>query len=70
MILKDGQMVGRVTSSRFSPTLDRPIGLAWVRYDLSAVSTKLSIRLENKTDVTATILDHGAFDPDGKVMKA
>lgn len=38
----DGQPAGTVCSGGFSPTLDRPIAMAYVRRDCSAVGTRLS----------------------------
>ncbi len=39
-----GQLVGRVTSARYSPTLERSIGLGWVKSDYTAVGSKLNLR--------------------------
>ena len=34
-VLQDGMPVGKVTSARFSPSVGRGFGLAWVPVDLS-----------------------------------
>jgi sarcosine oxidase subunit alpha len=44
-IVRDGRAVGRVTSSKYSPTLERPIGLAWVPAADAVDGTPLTIRL-------------------------
>jgi sarcosine oxidase subunit alpha len=41
----NGYPVGRVTSARYSPALDRVIGLAWVPVSLAAVGADLHIEL-------------------------
>ncbi|MBF0277408.1 MAG: FAD-dependent oxidoreductase [SAR324 cluster bacterium] len=65
-ILKNGKIIGRVTSSRMSPTLGFGIGLAWVPRDLSGAGSRFQIRLANGQDVTAETLDHAAYDPQGE----
>jgi aminomethyltransferase len=42
-ICKDGQPVGRVTSGTFSPTLQKPIAMGYVRPDLAATGTTLCV---------------------------
>ena len=66
----DVKIAGRVTSSRLSPTLKRGVGLAWVRKDMADFGNNFTIRLENGHDVTATVLDHAAYDPEGLRLKS
>ena len=66
----DVKIAGRVTSSRLSPTLKRGVGLAWVRKDMADFGNNFTIRLENGRDVTATVLDHAAYDPEGLRLKS
>ena len=68
-ILEKGEIVGRVTSSRFSPTLKHGIGLAWVRKEMSESGNSFMIRNADGSDVKATILDHAAYDPEGLLLK-
>jgi aminomethyltransferase len=42
-VTKDGREIGQVTSGTFSPTLHKPIGLAFVDIALSAPDTEISI---------------------------
>jgi sarcosine oxidase subunit alpha len=65
-----GELVGRVTSSRRSPTLNRGIGLAWVRADLASPGQPFTIRCSDGQEVTATILDHAAYDPEGLKLRS
>ena len=66
----DNRVVGRVTSSRRSPTLGKGIGLVWLTADLAVPERDFSIRLVNGQMVKATVLDHAAYDPDGSRLKA
>jgi len=65
-----GKLIGRVTSSRLSPTLNRGIGLAWVKSEQSKPGTQFTIRCSNGQEVVATVLDHAAYDPQGTRLKA
>jgi aminomethyltransferase len=47
-ILKDGESVGRVTSGTFSPMLEKPIGLGYVRIEHTAVGTELEIDIRGR----------------------
>ena len=48
----EGKNAGRITSVTFSPTLEKTIALAYVRYDYLAAHTKLTIN-----DFTASVKD-------------
>jgi sarcosine oxidase subunit alpha len=57
---------GRVTSSRFSPTLRRSICLAIVSARLARPGSVVTIRLPDGSTATATVMEHHAhFDIDG-----
>lgn len=43
-----GQAVGVVTSGTFAPSLEQPIALAYVRSDLAAVGTELTVEVRGK----------------------
>jgi sarcosine oxidase, subunit alpha len=66
----EGQVVGRVTSSRRSPTLDIGIGLAWLAKDLAQPERQFTIRLGNGQQVQATVLAQAAYDPEGTRLTA
>ena len=60
------EIVGRITSSRFSPTLERSICLAQVKPELAAPGTGLTVLLVNGKRITARVIEHHAhFDPKG-----
>jgi sarcosine oxidase subunit alpha len=69
-VFADGRIIGRVTSSRRSPTVGRGIGLAWVKAEFAVPGATVTIRLSDGRDVTATVLDHAVYDPEGDRMKA
>jgi sarcosine oxidase subunit alpha len=62
----DREIVGRVTSSRFSPTLERSICLGFVSPHLEGPGTVVTIRLPDGRRVPARVTEHLAhFDPEG-----
>ena len=73
-IVKDGSggkldIIGWVTSSRFSPTLQEPIGLCWLPADLAAQNcAPFTIRMNGNLEEARVY--HGAFyDPDGERLR-
>lgn len=71
-ILRAGtkEIVGRITSSRFSPTLERSICLAQVTQEFAAAGTELTVLLINGERITATVMEHHAhFDPEGARLR-
>ena len=64
------QIVGRITSSRMSPTLDRSICLGFVAPHLSHPDAVVRVRLPDGTDVSARVMEqHAHFDPDGARLR-
>ncbi len=60
------EIVGRITSSRMSPTLARSICLGQVDQSLAAAGTKVTVLLIDGQRVTATVQEHHAhFDHEG-----
>ena len=67
IISDDGHIVGRITSSRMSPTLGHPICLAQLAAHLAEPGTRVTIRLPDGRDVVAEVAAHHAHvDPEGK----
>ncbi len=63
---ESNQILGRVTSSRMSPTLQRSICLAQVTPEVSQPESKITILLASGRRVPATVLSgHAHFDPSG-----
>lgn len=69
-LVEGSRIVGRVTSSRFSPTLERAIGLGFVTERLSAPGTVVTVRLEDGTTAPVTVMaQHAHFDPEGTRLR-
>jgi sarcosine oxidase subunit alpha len=67
-VVEQGVPVGRVTSARFSPTLQRSLGLAWVPASRSAVGDRFLIRW-NGIDVAAVVVPLPFYDPTGARLR-
>ena len=66
LIVEGTTIVGRITSSRMSPTLRRSICMALLREDLSKAGTSLTIRLPDGRLVPAQVAERRThFDPQG-----
>jgi sarcosine oxidase, subunit alpha len=69
-IVVDGATVGRITSSRFSPTLQRGICLGQVPAALAPSGTRLTVRLPDGRDIVAVVQEHLAHvDPEGVALR-
>jgi sarcosine oxidase subunit alpha len=69
-ILDAGRLIGRVTSSRLSPTLGHGIGLGWVEKHYAEPGTPIEIRLANGESVWGQVLEgHSAYDPRGERLR-
>ena len=71
-ILRAGttEIVGRITSSRMSPTLERSICLAQVSKEFADAGTSLEVLLVDGRRITATVMEHHAhFDPEGERLR-
>jgi sarcosine oxidase, subunit alpha len=70
LIVTGGHIAGRVTSSRMSPTLGRPICLAQVEARLAEPGTEVTVRLPSGRLIAATVMPQLAHvDPDGERMR-
>ena len=54
-VASGGEVVGRVTSGTYGPTVEKNIALAYVPAALSKVGTALAVRIRDK-DVPATVV--------------
>ncbi|MGI9610861.1 MAG: glycine cleavage T C-terminal barrel domain-containing protein, partial [Acidimicrobiia bacterium] len=60
------EILGRITSSRFSPTLERSICMGQVDASMAAPGTEVTIVLVDGERTTATVLaEHAFYDPEG-----
>ena len=64
------RVVGRITSSRYSPTLGRSIGLAQVIPGYATPGTEVIVRLIDGSDSVVRVMEHHAhFDPEGTRLR-
>jgi sarcosine oxidase subunit alpha len=68
-VVEQGRPVGRVTSARFSPTLEKYIGLAWVPAKRSHPGAQFLVRSYN-TDLSAMVTPIPFYDPQGERLKS
>jgi sarcosine oxidase subunit alpha len=64
-----GAPAGQVTSARFSPVLDRVIGMAWVPGKLAREGARVTISDEG-TIMLAEVQTRPFYDPDGEVLRS
>jgi sarcosine oxidase, subunit alpha len=64
-----GAPAGQVTSARFSPVLDRVIGMAWVPSPFARDGAQVTISDEGQT-FFAHIQTRPFYDPDGEVLRS
>lgn len=65
LVIHDGRIAGRVTSVGWSPTLGQCIGLALVDPRVAS-GPQLSIRIEQREELQATIVRPPFYDPKGE----
>jgi sarcosine oxidase subunit alpha len=68
-VVENGRPVGRLTSMRGSPTLQKIIGLAWIPAAKAAPGTEFVVRC-NGSDFPATVAPLPFYDPEGQRLKA
>jgi sarcosine oxidase subunit alpha len=66
---EDGQAVGRVTSSRWSPQLERVIGLAVVPAGLATDGGSITLSDQRRRSL-AQVVTRPFYDPDGEVLRS
>ena len=70
LVIREGEITGRVTSVAYSPNLDKVIGLAYVAPDQSEPGQCIEIRVDGGRMVSATVAKLPFFDPDGARQEA
>ncbi|MFQ5529067.1 MAG: 2Fe-2S iron-sulfur cluster-binding protein [Gemmatimonadota bacterium] len=69
-IIEGTDIIGRITSSRWSPTLERGICLGQVAASHAAAGTVVTVRLRDGSEARARVMEHHAhFDPDGERLR-
>jgi sarcosine oxidase subunit alpha len=64
LVIRDGEITGRVTSASHSPTLNKVIGLAYVAPDQAEHGAGIDIRVDGGRMVAAKVVPHPFYDPD------
>lgn len=67
-ILVNGALAGRVTSARYSPLKQKPIGLGWVPASSASEGAAIEIRV-NGSPVAATVTRQVFYDPEGSRLR-
>ena len=70
LVIEGSEIAGRITSCAHSATLDRVIGLAYVRPHQSAVGQTFAIRVDGGILVTARVVPLPFYDPGNERQKA
>lgn len=65
LIIESGEMVGKITSIAYSPTLQKTIGLADVFMKYTEVDGVIHIKLTSGRFVTAKVIKTPFYDPEG-----
>ncbi|HEY9908009.1 MAG TPA: glycine cleavage T C-terminal barrel domain-containing protein, partial [Thermosynechococcaceae cyanobacterium] len=69
LVIEQSEIVGRVTSIAFSPTLNRYIGLAYLQLHLASIGGHFSIRLTTGELITATVSPTPFYDPNNLLQQ-
>jgi sarcosine oxidase subunit alpha len=64
-----GTPAGQVTSARYSPVLDRVIGMAWVPSPVARDGSQVTISDQGRT-LEAHIQTRPFYDPDGEILRS
>ena len=67
-VVADDRPIGLITSSRFSPKLQRTIGMAWVPASLAEDGTELTIADDGRK-ITAQVHKAPFYDPDQELLR-
>jgi sarcosine oxidase subunit alpha len=69
LVVDGPEILGRVTSCKYSPTIGRVIGLAYVPTNLSEPRSKITIKIDGGELVTAEVVTLPFYDPDNLRQK-
>jgi sarcosine oxidase subunit alpha len=69
LVLYQGKLGGRVTSSSYSPAAGCTVGLAWVPAEVSHNGDRIDIQIDGQI-VSAVVQDEPFYDPEGLRLKS
>ncbi|MGI9293006.1 MAG: 2Fe-2S iron-sulfur cluster-binding protein [Pseudomonadales bacterium] len=64
IVIRNGRMTGRVTSTSYSPTMEASIGMAYVSPSEAEPGTRISIKVGSGSLVNAEVVNLPFYDPD------
>jgi sarcosine oxidase subunit alpha len=70
LVIRDGDIAGRVTSIAYSESLERHVGMAFVPPDMAADGTRFNIRADGGHMVEAQVVKTPFYDPASDRQKA
>jgi len=70
LVIRDGDIAGRVTSIAYSESLERHVGMAFVPPDMAADGTRFLVRADGGHMVEAQVVKTPFYDPAGDRQKA
>ena len=68
-ILKDNEVIGKITSAVYSPRLKQNIALAMVSINSSEIGTILDVKMNDKI-IKATVVEKPFYDPKKKLASS
>ena len=68
-VVKRGRPVGRVTSARVSPTMNRGFGLAWVPPELAQEGASIEVLIGDRRE-SARVTLRPVYDPEGHRLRS
>ena len=63
------EIIGRVTSARYSPTLEQSIGLCWLPIGESNPGSEFTVRIRGELH-KGQVVPLPFYDPEGKKLRA
>jgi glycine cleavage system aminomethyltransferase T len=63
------EIIGRITSSRYSPTLRKSIGLCWLPVERSAPDSEFTVRIRGELH-QSKVVSLPFYDPEGVRLKS
>ncbi len=67
---KDQKIIGHITSSYFSPTLDRSIALGLIEGGLERIEDVIDFPIDDTRVIKARVVDPVFYDPEGRKQNA
>lgn len=67
-VVLNGRPVGRVTSSRMSPTIRKGFGMAWVPIELAEEGSEITIQMDGRNALARVSLQP-VYDPEGRRLR-